>query len=131
VAGDSTSAESLRVTTGGSRPAPCNPCRPHPSRCSGPPHSTHSAQAFNALRPGGGRTNICESENELSNRLAEDGAELSRENLAAALKALEGSRDPGGLDTGRSWMAVAYLLGQYVVSQLVGGVGRKPSHDAQ
>jgi hypothetical protein len=32
---------------------------------------------------------------------------------------------------GRLWMAVAYLLGQYVVSQLVGGVGRKPSHDAQ
>ena len=32
---------------------------------------------------------------------------------------------------GRLWMAVAYLLGQYVVSQLVGGVARKPSHDAQ
>jgi hypothetical protein len=32
---------------------------------------------------------------------------------------------------GPLWMAVAYLLGQYVVSQLVGGVGRKPSHDAQ
>jgi hypothetical protein len=32
------------------------------------------------------------------------------------------------VDVGRSWMAVAYLLGQYVVSPLVGGVGRKPSH---
>jgi hypothetical protein len=32
---------------------------------------------------------------------------------------------------GRSWMAVDYLLGQYVVSQLVKGVGRKPPHDAQ
>ena len=49
VAGDSTSAESLRVTTGGSRPAPCNPCRPHPSRFSG-------SSPFNALRPGIQRT---------------------------------------------------------------------------
>jgi len=31
----------------------------------------------------------------------------------------------------RSWMAVAYPFGQYVVSQLVGGVGRTRSHDAQ
>jgi hypothetical protein len=52
--------------------------------------------------------------------LAEDGAELSGKNLAAALKASEGNGDPGGFDTGRSWMAVAYLLGQYLVSQLVG-----------
>jgi hypothetical protein len=59
----------------------------------------------NALRPGGGRTNRCESEDELSHRLAEDGAELSGENLAAALKALEGNGDlEASILVARGWL---------------------------
>jgi hypothetical protein len=57
------------------------------------PSSTHSA-------PGGGRTNGCESEDELRHRLAEDGVEISAKIFAVALKALEGNGDPGGFDTG-------------------------------
>jgi hypothetical protein len=43
-----------------------------------PPHVLAAVRAIvNALRPGGGRTNRCESEDELRHRFTEDGAEMS------------------------------------------------------
>jgi hypothetical protein len=52
------------------------------------------------LRPGRGRTNRRESEDELRHRLAEDGAQVKDDNLGAALKLLEGNGDPEGFDNG-------------------------------
>jgi hypothetical protein len=52
-----------------------------------------------ALTPGNGRANICESEDELKQRLAEDGSGYEPEQFPRALELLENNGD-GNYDTG-------------------------------
>jgi hypothetical protein len=54
-----------------------------------------------SLTPGQGRTNRCQSEDELRHRLTEDGVKINKNNFAAAVAVLEENGDPGGYDTGR------------------------------
>jgi hypothetical protein len=52
-----------------------------------------------ALTPGNGRANVCESEDELAQRLASDGVEYEPEQVSKALELLEHNGD-GKYDVG-------------------------------
>jgi hypothetical protein len=131
VAGDSISAESLRVTTGGSRPAPCSPCRPHPSRFSG-------SSPFNALRPGIQRTPPRRRANEQMRERGRAESSVGRgwgralgQELGCCVEGIGGKRRPWRL---RYWSLVDGCgLPPRSVPGLPTGrrVSRKPSHDAE
>jgi hypothetical protein len=53
-----------------------------------------------SLLPGNGRSNICDSEEELRHRLRQDGAEVNDDDLSEALLLLEENGSPTGYDVG-------------------------------